>query len=351
MSWDKVPADLAKLRIEPKRPSAKKGRMLSYRQALQEALGLALKNDSRVFVYGEGVDDPSGVFGTTVGLQQEFGRARVFDTPICENTLTGLGIGAALAGMRPVLVHMRTDFLLVSMDQLVNHAAKWKYMFGGRLSVPLVVRAIIGGGWGSAAQHSQAFQAIFAHTPGLKVVMPATAYDAKGLLLASIFGSSPVIFIEHRWLYDHKDYVPPGPYTIPLGRAVIRKKGRDLTLIADSFMVSLALQAAGELGKEGRDIEVIDLRSIKPLDYALILASVKKTGRAVILDFGYAFCGISAEVSGFLAEKALRWLKAPLKRIALADVPTPASHILEQAYYPNLPKIIAGLKQCLDEQK
>lgn len=347
MSWDRVPVDLSKIRISDNGKKGAAGRSLSYRDAIKEALRLALKNDKRVFVFGEGVDDPGGVFGTTLNLQEEFGRKRVFDTPICENALTGVAIGAALGGMRPVLVHMRTDFLLLTMDQLINHAAKWKYMCGGRISVPIVVRAIIGGGWGSAAQHSQPLQGLFTHVPGLKVVVPSCAYDVKGMLLSSIFQDSPVVFVEHRWLYDYKEAVPEEPYFIPLGKAVLKRKGKDLSVIADSFMVVLAMEAAQRLKKEGIDIEIIDLRSIKPLDCGLILSSVKKTGRAVILDFGYKFCGISSEVASFLAEEAFRYLKAPVLRIALPDTPTPSSPVLEKAFYPGVDAIVSKIKKLL----
>jgi pyruvate dehydrogenase E1 component beta subunit len=327
------------------------GRLLSYRDAAREGLRLALKEDKRVFLFGEGIDDPGGVFGTTLNLQKEFGSERIFDTPICENMLTGVAIGASLAGLRPVLVHMRTDFMLISMDQLVNHAAKWKYMFGGKVSVPIVIRAIIGGGWGSAAQHSQPLQALFTHIPGLKVVMPSTAYDVKGLLLSSIKDNSPVIFIEHKWLYDQLDYVPKGPYFIPLGKSILRRKGKDLTLIADSFMVVLAGEAAKILAKEGIDIEIVDLRTIKPLDHDLILASAKKTGRVAVLDFGYKFCGISSEVSSFLTERAWDYLKSPILRIAFPDVPTPGNCVLEKVFYPNVENIISQIKELFKDKR
>lgn len=347
MSWDKVPVDLSDIRVFGKESNPKKERLISYRDAIREALYLALKNDKRVFVFGEGVDDPCGVFGTTLNLHKEFGRDRVFDTPICENALTGIAIGASLADLRPVLVHMRTDFLLLSMDQLINHAAKWKYMCGGKVSVPIVVRAIIGGGWGSAAQHSQPLQSLFTHVPGLKVVMPSSAYDVKGLLLSSICHDSPVIFIEHRWLYDYKEAVPLKPYFIPLGKAVLKRKGKDLTVIADSFMVILAMEAAKRLEKEGIDMELIDLRTIKPLDYDLILSSVRKTGRAAVLDFGYKFCGISSEVSSFLAEKAFAYLKSPVLRLTLPDTPTPCSPVLEKVFYPDVENIVVMIKKML----
>jgi len=347
MSWDKAPIDLSKIKISARKTGSKKEREISYREAIKEALYLALKEDKRVFIFGEGVDDPGGTFGTTLNLHKEFGSDRVFDTPLCENTLTGIAIGSSLAGLRPVLVHMRTDFMLLSMDQLINHAAKWKYMFGGKASVPIVVRAIIGGGWGSAAQHSQPLQSLFTHVPGLKVVMPSTAYDVKGLLLSSILDESPVIFIEHRWLYDYKDIVPKDPYLIPLGKAVLRKEGKDLTLITNSFMTILAIEAAKRLEDEGINIEIVDLRTIKPLDYDLILSSVKKTQRAIVLDFGYKFCGISSEISSFLMENALKFLKAPVSRIALPDIPTPASSVLEKIYYPNVENIVFEIKKLL----
>ncbi len=350
MSWDKVPTDLSDIRILPEEIDTTK-RVLTYREAIREAHYQSLKEDPSVFLFGEGVDDNGGVFGTTLNLHKEFGNQRVFDTPLCESTLTGIAIGASFKGLRPVLIHMRIDFLLVSMDQLANHAAKWKYMFDGRVTVPIVIRAIIGGGWGSAAQHSQAFQSIFAHIPGLKVVMPATAYDVKGLLLSSIHDNSPVIFVEHRWLYDQKDIVPAEPYFIPLGKSILRRKGKDITVITNSIMSSMAMEAAKELEKEGIEIEILDLRTIKPLDYELMLQSIKKTGRALVLDFGYKFCGISSEISAFLVENAFEYLKSPVHRIALPDVPTPASHILEKAFYPNINQIVNKVKEIYRSQK
>ncbi len=347
MSWDRVPVDLSGIKTFTEGSKPGKERVISYREAVREALTSAMERDKRVFIFGEGVDDTGGVFGTTLNLDKKFGKERVFDTPICENTLTGIATGASLAGLRPILVHMRTDFMLLSMDQLINHAAKWKYMFGGKVSVPIVVRAIIGGGWGSAAQHSQPLQGLFTHVPGLKVAMPSTAYDVKGLLLSSIFDESPVLFIEHRWLYDQKDIVPAKPYFIPLGKAVLRRKGKDLTLIADSFMVSIAMEVAKEFEKDGIDIELIDLRTIKPLDCDLLLNSVKKTGRAVILDFGYKFCGISSEISSILTENAFDHLKTHVLRIALPDIPTPASAVLEKVYYPAKEQIITEVKRIL----
>lgn len=349
MSWDKTPIDLTGSNMSADKANLKQERILSYREALREAQYMALRDDPRIFIFGEGVDDPTGTFGTTMNLHKEFGSARIIDTPICENAMTGVAIGASLTGLRPILVHMRTDFLVMSMDELINHAAKWKYMFGGRVSVPIVIRAIIGGGWGSSAQHSQPLQALFAHIPGLKVVMPSTAYDAKGLLLASLQDNAPIIFIEHRWLYDYKDKVPAEHYLVPLGKAALRREGKDITLISSSFMSRLAQDAAQKLKSDGIEAEILDLRTIKPLDYGLILESVTKTKRAAVLDFGYKFSGISAEISSFLMEKAFSVLKAPVIRIALPDVPTPCSHVLEKAFYPSVDKIILQIKEVFQK--
>jgi acetoin:2,6-dichlorophenolindophenol oxidoreductase subunit beta len=339
--WDKAPDQYSL------KNSSTHGRILSYREAIREALAIALRDDRRVVLLGEGIDDAAGVFGTTAGLQQQFGADRVMDTPVCENALTGISLGSALAGLRPVLIHMRTDFMLMSMDQLVNHVAKWKYMFGGSFSVPLVIRAIIGGGWGSAAQHSQPLQALFCHTPGLKVVMPATAYDAKGLLLGALSGNSPVIFIEHRWLYDQRCPVPEKAYRLPIGAAQVVRKGRDITLVCDSIMASMALECSEKLSAEGISAEIIDLRTVKPLDTATVVRSVKKTGRCLVMDFGYSFCGISAEVAAMAGEKAFGSLKAGVARLGLPDCPAPASPVLEKAYYPSRETIIRTVRSLV----
>jgi pyruvate dehydrogenase E1 component beta subunit len=348
--WDKAPEPSSSGRNQKPRARGR-GRLLSYREAIREGLIQAMEKDRRVFLFGEGIDDPAGVFGTTAGLQQRFGAGRVFDTPICENTLTGIAIGSSLAGLRPVLVHMRTDFLLMSMDQLANHAAKWKYMFAAATPLPMVVRAVIGGGWGSAAQHSQPLQAIFAHIPGLKVVMPACAHDAKGLLLSSIAGQSPVLFIDHRWLYDEQDAVPAAAYRVPLGKAQVVRRGSHVSLICVSFMRKLALQAVAELAQEGIDAEVIDVRTIKPLDMVTINRSVAKTGRALVLDFGYSFCGIAAEIAARISRDVFGSLKAPVYRIGLPDTPTPASPVLEKSFYPGLDAITDTVRRIMRGQK
>ncbi len=322
-------------------------RGITYREAIHECLEELLNTDPDVFILGEGVDDPGGVFGTTKGLHEKFGKDRVMDTPISENSMTGVAIGAAMAGMRPVFVHMRVDFLPMSMDQVVNHAAKWSYMFGGAVAVPLVIRSIIGRGWGSAAQHSQSLQALFAHVPGLKVVMPATPYDAKGLLRAAVYDNNPVIFIEHRWLYEHVGHVPEGPFDVPIGKGIVRRTGADATIAATSHIVYESMRASEKLAEEGIDCEVIDLRTIKPLDEGIILDSVKKTGRLVVADTGWRSFGISAEVAALVAERCPERLKAPVKRVALPDVPTPASHALEAVFYKGAGDIADAVKEVI----
>lgn len=346
MPWTKVQAD------EAGRPGifgTKAGtlRELSYREAIREALGQALERDPRVFLIGEGIDDPGGVFGTTVGLKDRFGRDRVMDMPIAENAMTGVCLGAAMTGMRPVLIHMRVDFLPMAMDQMVNHAAKWSYMTGGRVKAPLAIRAVIGRGWGSAAQHSQSLQAMFAHVPGLQVLMPASPYDAKGMLLAAIAGNAPTLIIEHRWLYDQKEDVPEEPYLVLPGRALVRKEGKDITIAATSYMVYESLRAAEELEKEGISVEVIDLRSLQPLDEKTIVDSVLKTGRLIAADTGWKSCGISAEVAAVVAEHGHGALKAPVKRICLPAAPTPAGPSLEKAYYPTFEEIVKTAKDIM----
>lgn len=319
-------------------------RGLTYKDALLEASAQLLKADKDVFIMGEGVDDAGGVFGTTKDLHLKFGRKRVMDTPLAEAALTGIAIGAAAAGMRPIFVHMRVDFIPLSMDQIINHAAKWHYMFGGAVSVPLTIRSIIGRGWGSAAQHSQSLQALLAHAPGVKVVMPANPYDAKGLLLSAVYDGNPVIFIEHRWLYDHVGHVPEEPYGVPIGKGMIKRKGGDVTIVALSHMVFESMQAAAALAAEGIEAEVIDLRTLKPLDAPLILESVAKTGRLVVADTGWKECGIGAEVIAKVTEEAFGALKAAPTRINLPECPTPASPALEKIYYPGKNEIIAACR-------
>jgi acetoin:2,6-dichlorophenolindophenol oxidoreductase subunit beta len=289
---------------------------------------------------GQGVKSPWYVGNTCGGLLEAFGPLRVLDTPVSENAVTGAAVGAALAGLRPIVVHPRTDFLLYGLDPLVNHAANWSYMNGGRASVPMVLWAIMNRGGEQGAQHSQALHAWFAHVPGLKVVMPATPYDAKGLLLAAIHDPNPVVYIPDRWLHGLKEAVPEEPFQVPIGKGVVRRAGRDVTLVASSYLAQEAIKAGQTLEGLGISAEVIDLRTIKPLDDALILESVRRTGRVIVVDGGWTSFGVSAEVAALVAERAFAALKAPVRRIALPDVPAPASRSLEKAFYRSAADIV-----------
>ncbi|MFC2046713.1 alpha-ketoacid dehydrogenase subunit beta [Chloroflexota bacterium] len=320
-------------------------REISYVQAMNETLHQMIEKDTCVFLIGQGVNSPWYVGTTTVGLIDRFGPKRIIDTPVSENGVTGVAIGAALAGMRPVLVHPRMDFMYYAMDQIANQAANWYYMFGGQISVPLTIWGIINRGGEQAAQHSQALQAMFTHIPGLKVVMPSTPYDAKGLLVASIKDDNPVVYIDDRWLYNDVGEVPEELYSVPIGKGVVRREGENATVVATSYMVLEASKAAAVLEKENIDVEVIDLRSLKPLDESLLFKSVEKTGRLVIADGGWKTCGVASEIAALTAEKAFNCLKAPIKRVSLPDTPAPASSVLEKAYYPNAKDIVIAVKE------
>lgn len=324
-------------------------RVLTYPEATREALKQALKNDPKVFVMGQGVDDPGGMFGTTKDLHKEFGNERVFDTPLAETSLMGVAVGAAMGGMRPVYFHNRPDFLFLAMDQIVNHASKWFYMFGGQVNVPLVNWACIGRGWGSAAQHSQALQGLFMHIPGLKLIMPSTCYDAKGLMISAIADPNPVLILDHRMNFRQKGIVPEAMYRLPIGKGVIRRPGKDVTVVAISHLVTEAFQAAQELEKEGIDVEVIDPRTLRPLDEEIILKSVEKTGRLVITDTAWKTGGPTAEIAAMVAEKGFRFLRAPIRRIASPDVPTPAGYTLENAFYFGQDEIRESIKKVMKE--
>ena len=322
-------------------------RALTFAKALCEATAVCMQRDASVFVMGLGVPDPKGTFGTTLGLKEQFGDERVFDIPTSENGMTGIAIGAAITGQRVIMTHQRVDFALLTIEQLVNQAAKWHYMFGGQASVPIVVRMIIGRGWGQGPQHSQSLQALFAHIPGLKVVMPATPSDAKGLLIASVEDNNPVMFLEHRWLHSLEDHVPEGYYSVPLGHARKVREGKDVTIVASSWMTVEALKAHDSLQSQGISAEVIDLRTIRPLDYPTIFESVRKTGRLVVADTGTQAFGVSAEICASVAEHEFSSLKAPPVRIALPDYPTPTSHALSQYYYPGHAEIVNACASTL----
>ncbi len=322
-------------------------RKLSYVSAINEAFHQCMESDDSVFLIGQGVKSPWYVGNTATGLLSRFGEKRVIDTPVSENAITGAAVGAAMAGMRPIVVHPRMDFMLFAFDPIINEAANWYYMNGGKLSVPVVFWGVINRGGEQGAQHSQALHAMFAHTPGLKVVMPATAYDAKGLLTAAIKDNNPVVFIDDRWLYGTESHVPKELYSIPIGEGVLLKEGRDMTIVAMSYMVHEALSAALTLEEDGISVEVIDPRTIKPLDKDLILTSVKKTGRVLIADCGWKSFGVSAEISALISENCASSLKSNIVRIALPDMPAPASRSLENEYYPKSGDIASSIKEIL----
>ncbi len=308
-------------------------RELSFAKAILEATEQCMEKNPAVYIMGLGVPDPGGIFGTTLGLQEKFGKERVMDMPAAENGMTGIAIGSALAGMRPILTHQRVDFALLSMEQIVNQAAKWHYTFNGAKSVPLVIRMIIGRGWGQGAQHSQSLHSWFAHIPGLKVVMPFSAYDAKGLLISAIEDDNPTIFLEQRWLHNLKDAVPETFYKVPLGKAKLVLEGSDITLVGLGHTTYECLRAAHILRENGVNAEVIDLRSVRPLDEESILASVHKTGKLLVVDDDWACCGIASEILAIVAEKAFSVLHCPPVRMTWPDHPLPVSYGLSQDFY------------------
>ncbi len=316
-------------------------RILTHSDALNEALRQALEADPAVFVMGQGVDDPFAMHGCTRGLAARFGEKRVFDTPLSEAALAGVALGAALNGMRPVYMHNRPDFLLLAMDQIANHAAPWRVMFGGAAGrAPLVIWAASGRGWGAAAQHSQALHGLFLHVPGIKIALPATPYDAKGLMTVAIRDPGPVLVFDHRDNFSFSGPVPEEAYAVPFGKGVIRRQGRDLTIAAVSRMVREALSAAETLAGRGIEAEVLDLRSIRPIDHDLIAESTAGTGRLLVCDTGYPVGGLAAEVAATAAERIFGKLKAPPARLALPDCAAPAGPTLEAAYFPDAARVV-----------
>lgn len=322
-------------------------REISYAEAIREALREEMRQNDKVFILGEDVGRFGGCFGVTKGLWEEFGDDRVRDTPISETAIIGSAVGAAATGMRPVAEIMFCDFMGVAMDEITNQAAKMRYMFGGKVKIPMVVRTPVGGGLCAAAQHSQSLEAWFTHLPGLKVVMPSTPYDAKGLLKASIRDDNPVIFLEHKMLYGVKGPVPEEDYLVPLGVADIKREGKDLTIIATSLMVHRALEAASVLEKEGISVEVVDPRTLYPLDEETILSSVKKTHKAIVVHEAVERNGFGAEIVSIIMEKAFEYLDAPVKRVCGKNVPIPFSPPLERFVIPQVEDIINAVKSIL----
>ena len=323
-------------------------RELTYAQAVQEALAQAMEADERVFLMGEDIGVYGGAFQVTGDLVHRFGEDRVMDTPIAELGAAGVAVGAALAGSRPVFEFQFSDFATLAMEQIVNQAAKIRFMLGGKVSVPLVMRFPAGSGTGAAAQHSQSLEAWLAHVPGLKVVQPATPYDAKGLLLAAIDDPDPVMVFEHKLLYKTKGEVPAEPYRVPIGKAVVRREGSDVTIVATAIMVHRTLEAAEVLAGEGISAEVIDLRTLRPLDKDTVIASVKKTSRLVCVYEGVKTLGIGAEISAMIAEsEAFDYLDAPIVRLGGVESPIPYNPVLEKAAVPQTPDIIAAVRDLV----
>lgn len=325
-------------------------RTRNFAEAIHESLDYNLTNDPSVYLMGLGVPDPKGIFGTTLGLQQKHGNTRVFDIPTSENGITGVAIGSAIMGMKPIMTHQRVDFALLALDQILNSAAKWHYMFNGIMNVPVVFRVLVGMGWGQGPQHSQNLHSMFAHFPGLKVVMPTSAYDAKGLLNAAVRDANPTIFIEHRWLYHIIDHVPDEYYAVPIGKAKIIQEGSDVTLVASSYMTIEALKAVAQLKKDGINVELIDLRTIKPLDLEAIINSVKKTRHLVVADMSWKTLGLASEIITMVVEHAYESLKKAPVRVTLPDCYTPTSWALTNYYYPNFYDIISAVKKLLGEK-
>jgi pyruvate/2-oxoglutarate/acetoin dehydrogenase E1 component len=323
-------------------------RELTYAQALNEALRQCMAEDERVILLGEDIGVYGGIFQVTVGLLADFGPSRVIDTPISEAGFVGGAVGAALTGMRPVAEVMFIDFTTCAMDMIINQMAKMHYMFGGRGRVPMVLRTNIGAGRGTGAQHSQSFHALFAHTPGLVVVTPSTPYDAKGLLIEAIRNDNPVAFVEHKKLYVEKGPVPEEMYTIPFGQADIKREGKDITIVATHAMVLRSLKVADEVAKEGIDVEVVDPRTIAPLDKSAILESVKKTGRLLVADEGPKTCGVAGEIAAMVAEEGLYYLKAPVSRVCSPDTPVPFSPPLEKAYIPDEKNLLPAIRRLME---
>ena len=323
-------------------------RELSYAQALQEAMAQAMEADERVFLMGEDIGVYGGAFQVTGDLVHRFGEQRVMDTPIAELGAAGVAVGAALAGSRPVFEFQFSDFATLAMEQIVNQAAKIRFMLGGAVSVPLVMRFPAGSGTGAAAQHSQSLEAWFAHVPGLKVVQPATPHDAKGLLLAAIDDPDPVMVFEHKLLYKMRGPVPAEPYRVPIGKAAIRRPGRDLSIVASAIMVHRALDAAETLAREGMDVEVIDLRTLRPLDRDTIVASVSRTTRLLCVYEGVKTLGIGTEVAAMIAEsEAFDRLDAPIRRLGGAECPIPYNPELERAAVPQVADIVAAARELI----
>jgi pyruvate dehydrogenase E1 component beta subunit len=314
---------------------------ITYREAINQAFFQEMERDSSVILYGLDVTDHKRIFGSTVGLVESFGPERCFTTPLAEDAMTGFGLGAAINGLRPVHIHQRVDFVMLTINQISNMLSTCRYMSGGRLKVPMTIRAVIGRGWGQSCQHSKSMHALFAHIPGIKVVLPTTPRDAKGLLASAIRDDNPVVVLEHRWLYDISGEVPAGEFTSPLGKAHVVRNGKDLTVIAVSWMNVEAIKAAEVLeGKHGIDLEIVDPRTVYPLDEGTLVESVRKSGHCIVADYDWTFCGFSAEIAAVIGERCFGHLKSPVRRLGFAHAPCPTTRPLENKFYPDAVDII-----------
>jgi pyruvate/2-oxoglutarate/acetoin dehydrogenase E1 component len=346
-----VPPSGAVASDRPKAELRTTPRTLSYVDAIREGTDLEMARDPAVLVFGLDVDDPKAIQGTTRGLLAKYGPERVFGTPLSEDAMTGAAVGMALAGVRPIHVHIRMDFLMLAMNQLVNVAAKARYMYGGRVKIPLVVRSMIGKSWGQGAQHSQGLYSFFMHVPGLKVVAPSTPYDAKGCLIAAIRDDNPVLYVEHRLLHFHKGPVPEAAYTVPAGKARVTATGQDVTLVGISAMQAECLAARHYLERIGVHAEVIDPIWLSPLDVDTVVESVEKTGRLVVVDNGWTTCGAGAEIVAQVAERLMGVRDIRVQRLGFAPVTCPTTPSLEHLFYPNAPTIAAAARDLVEARK
>ena len=322
-------------------------KQITMREAISQAIWEEMERDEKVFIMGEEVGVWGGTYAVTKGFYDHFGPKRVRDTPIAEAAIIGGGIGAAMVGLRPIAELMTINFAFVAMDHIVNQAAKMRYMFGGQMSVPLVIRAVGGGGRQLGATHSQTPDVIFAHFPGLKVVAPGTPYDAKGLLKSAIRSDDPVMFIEHSTLYQTRGEVPEDEYTVPIGKSKIQRPGSDVTIVTYSKMLDVSMKAAEQLAEEGIDAEIVDLRTLRPLDMEPVLASFRRTNRAVIVEEGWRSFGVGSEISARIYEEAFDYVDAPIRRVAQTEVPLPYNRALEQSALPQMEDIIQAVKEVL----
>lgn len=324
--------------------------IINFSQAINEALRISMLKDKNVLLLGLGVNDPKGIFGTTIGLEKSFPLNRIFDMPTAENSMTGLAIGLAITGKRPVIVHQRVEFSLLSMDQIINQAAKWFYMSGGKQNIPIVIRLIIGRGWGQGPQHSQSLETLFSHIPGLKVVCPSDPYAAKGLLISSIEDNNPVIFFEHRWCHTIKGIVPKNYYKVPIGKSRYVTRGKHITIVTFSYMVIEAIKISKILKDNNIEAEIVDLQSLKPLDKKKFLSSAKKTKKVLVIDNGWMQYGISSEILAIISENLKNRKDYKIDRIGVLETPIPSTIGLAKFSYPNLSSIIEKIEKLIDKK-